>query len=374
MKKMISVLSAALLAVGMGTTALAAEINVTVDGTPVAWTDAKPFIDENDRTLVPLRPIANALGLEVAWNDDTNTASFTDGETTVEFVIGSNEYHCFLNDMDVHVYVEMDTEAVVANSRTYAPARYLAECFQYAVGWEQATQTVLITEKENAEEDAVQQLPEVPAGALATMSPVTIEAGSYATTLMAFNGVTFVEEPDIFEYSIEVLETDLESLGFNYSISPAEGYIEMELGTDFTTAPGTYPVTFTVPKGYFSDAKEDIVVSTTLTVTAPKAETALEAVWDDLQYGIFMDDASQMDEINALVEDEFSWIFEDTPFVLTVSEGTYNPDADDLFLFDWNEEYLIGAWDCTITVTNTETSASASKEVSFPLHLTPEFF
>ncbi|MBP3629403.1 MAG: copper amine oxidase N-terminal domain-containing protein, partial [Anaerotignum sp.] len=67
MKRLISLISAALLTVGMSATAFAADINVTVEGTPVAWTDAKPFIDENDRTLVPLRPIANALGLEVAW-------------------------------------------------------------------------------------------------------------------------------------------------------------------------------------------------------------------------------------------------------------------------------------------------------------------
>ena len=77
MKRLISLISAALLTVGMSTTAFAADINVTVEGTPVAWTDAKPFIDENDRTLVPLRPIANALGLEVAWNDDTNTWNLT---------------------------------------------------------------------------------------------------------------------------------------------------------------------------------------------------------------------------------------------------------------------------------------------------------
>ena len=144
MKRMISLLTAAMMVVGMNATAFAADINVTVDGTPIAWTDAKPFIDENDRTLVPLRPIANGLGLEVGWNDDTNTASFTDGETTAEFVVGSNEYHCFLNDFDMHVYVEMDTKPVIKDSRIFAPARYLAECFQYAVGWDQATQTVTL--------------------------------------------------------------------------------------------------------------------------------------------------------------------------------------------------------------------------------------
>ena len=96
MKKLISLISAASLALGMNTAVFAADIQVTVEGTPVAWTDAKPFIDENSRTLVPLRPIANALGLTVAWNDDTNTAAFTDGEGTLEFTVGSNKTHSFL--------------------------------------------------------------------------------------------------------------------------------------------------------------------------------------------------------------------------------------------------------------------------------------
>ena len=76
MKKLISLVTASLLALGMSTAALAADINVSVDGTPVAWTDAKPFIDENDRTLVSLRPIANALGLDVAWEDATKNSIF----------------------------------------------------------------------------------------------------------------------------------------------------------------------------------------------------------------------------------------------------------------------------------------------------------
>ena len=101
MKRLISLISAALLTVGMSTTAFAADINVTVEGTPVTWTDAKPFIDENDRTLVPLRPIANALGLEVAWNDDTNTASFTDGITTVDFIVDSPEYRAYMNGYNI---------------------------------------------------------------------------------------------------------------------------------------------------------------------------------------------------------------------------------------------------------------------------------
>ena len=39
----------------------------------------------------------------------------------------------------------MDTAAVIVNSRTYAPIRYLAEFFGYKVDWDGKTKTVLLT-------------------------------------------------------------------------------------------------------------------------------------------------------------------------------------------------------------------------------------
>lgn len=363
MKRIMPLFTAAFLAMGLCVPVFAADINVTVEGAPVLWTDAKPFIDENDRTLVPLRPIANALGLEVGWNDDTNTASFTDSETTAEFVVGSNEYHCFLNDFDMQIYVTMDTTPVIRDSRIYAPARYLAECFQYTVGWEDATKSVSIVKTE-AEENEPVVLPEVPAGEIAVLPPVTAEAGSHALTEMVFNGVTFVEDPDIFEYSIEA-DTTLNGLGFGYSIMGESGFISMEIGTDLSAAPGTYPVTFTVPKGYFSDAKEDIVVSTTFTVTSPKAETVLERILDDLSWGVETTYGANGAEITEAAKESVGGMLEETPFQMTLTDGDWSYDSEGNIIRE--------LWDCTVTVTNTETGESASEtNVLIPLTFDPE--
>jgi len=363
MKKMITLLSAAVMAVGMTAAVSAADITVSVEGTPVPWTDAKPFIDENDRTLVPLRPIANALGLEVAWNDDTNTASFTDGETTAEFVVGSHEQHIFLNDFDMHVYLEMDTTPVIKDSRIFAPARYLAESFQYAVGWDQAAQTVTVT-KAAVPEEAPVPLPEVTAGESAAISPVTAEAGSYGKTHITFNGVTLEEEPDIFEYSIDA-EITLNGFGFDYSFVPEENYVEMNLGTEFTAEPGEYPVTFTIPKGFFADAKEDVVVSTTLTVTAPKAETVMKKVLDELEWGVETTYGANAAEITEAINESIGWMLEETPFRMTLTDGDWSYDSEG--------NIIRALWECTVTVTNTETGGSASESnVLIPLTFDPE--
>ncbi len=113
--------------------------NVTVKGETVAWTDAIPFIDENNRTMVPLRAVATALGLTVGWDGTAREASFTDGVKTLYFPIGSSEART-----GDGAAVVMDTAAVIRGGRTFAPIRYLAEFFGFTVGWDSATRTVII--------------------------------------------------------------------------------------------------------------------------------------------------------------------------------------------------------------------------------------
>ena len=113
--------------------------NVTVKGETVAWTDAIPFIDENNRTMVPLRAVATALGLTVGWDGTAREASFTDGVKTLYFPIGSSEART--GDGGT---VSMDTAAVIQGGRTFAPIRYLAEFFGFTVDWDSATRTVII--------------------------------------------------------------------------------------------------------------------------------------------------------------------------------------------------------------------------------------
>lgn len=150
MKKMFAMATAALMALGMSVTAMAADVNVKVDGTPVVWTDAKPFINKDSRTLVPLRPIANALGLTVEWDAKDGQAIFSNDTTAVVFAIDSKVYGIGFGDGAVAA--EMDTAAVIVNGRTYAPARYLAEAFGYAVGWDGATNSVTISSAVQGEE------------------------------------------------------------------------------------------------------------------------------------------------------------------------------------------------------------------------------
>ena len=114
-------------------------VSVTVGGKTVAFTDAIPFIDENSRTLVPLRAVGDAMGLTVGWDGTAREASFTDGTKTIWFPIGSNQ----ARTSDGRT-ITMDTMAVIRGNRTFAPIRAMAEFFGFTVGWNSATRTVII--------------------------------------------------------------------------------------------------------------------------------------------------------------------------------------------------------------------------------------
>lgn len=68
------------------------EIKVTVDGRELGFTDQKPVIIDG-RTLVPLRAIFTALGADVNWEQSTSTAVANKGADTIKISIGSNKLY-----------------------------------------------------------------------------------------------------------------------------------------------------------------------------------------------------------------------------------------------------------------------------------------
>jgi len=112
---------------------------VTVNGQYVTFTDQKPFIDKNNRTMVPVRAPMEAIGCTVDWDADKRQAIIAKGETKAVFTIDSKTYT--VNGQNK----TMDTQAVIVNSRTAFPIRFAAEAMGATVGWDAATYTVIIT-------------------------------------------------------------------------------------------------------------------------------------------------------------------------------------------------------------------------------------
>ena len=93
---------------------------------------------ENDRVLVPLRTIFEALGAEMSWNDERQQVTARREEITVELTIGEEK---MLKNDEV---IQLDVPAKLVKDRTLIPIRAAAEAFGAKVEWNEGTQTVII--------------------------------------------------------------------------------------------------------------------------------------------------------------------------------------------------------------------------------------
>ena len=125
----------------------ASEISVTVDGKTVNFPDAKPFIDANGRTLIPVRFVTESLGATVEWNEEYQRANIK--KDNVEIMIIINDRRFVVNGR----IKTMDTEAILKDGRTFVPIRYVAEELGATVGWAPSTSTVIITTQDAVNAD-----------------------------------------------------------------------------------------------------------------------------------------------------------------------------------------------------------------------------
>ena len=97
-----------------------------------------PPMLENDRTLVPMRAIFEALGAEVSWYPEDRTIVAVRGGTTVFMQV--DDWYMSVNDE----WIRLDAPPRIVNDRTLIPLRAVAEAFGAQVGWDEATQTATV--------------------------------------------------------------------------------------------------------------------------------------------------------------------------------------------------------------------------------------
>ena len=111
-------------------------ISVYVNGTELTL-DVPPML-ENDRTLVPMRAIFEALGAEVSWYPEDRTIVAVRGGTTVFMQV--DDWYMAVNDE----WIALDAPPRIVNDRTLIPLRAVAEALGAQVGWDEATQTATV--------------------------------------------------------------------------------------------------------------------------------------------------------------------------------------------------------------------------------------
>ena len=125
------------------------EITVLINNEKLV-TDVAPQL-VNDRTMLPLRAIFEALDAQVTWIGEDQLIFATKDEYLITLQIGNYKMSVQTILSDENKAVELDAAPYIYNDRTLVPVRAIAEALNADVEWLGETKTVVITTEENKE-------------------------------------------------------------------------------------------------------------------------------------------------------------------------------------------------------------------------------
>jgi hypothetical protein len=120
-------------------------MNYTINGVQQTM-DVAPYINANDRAMLPIRFAANATGItdsNIFWNAGEQSVILSGAYSSriVKMIIGNTTM--WING----VPMQMDTVPVIVDpGRTMLPIRYVAQALGAEIAWDAATQTITITQ------------------------------------------------------------------------------------------------------------------------------------------------------------------------------------------------------------------------------------
>jgi photosystem II stability/assembly factor-like uncharacterized protein len=105
--------------------------------------DAAPVLGAGNRTLVPVRAVAEAMGGSVSWDAATRTAAITVGNDTLELTLGKNT--AMFNGTPTPIDADSRVLPLVVNGRTMLPLRFVMESLGADVTYDAPTKNITIT-------------------------------------------------------------------------------------------------------------------------------------------------------------------------------------------------------------------------------------
>jgi hypothetical protein len=115
-----------------------------LDGKQMVFKLQQP-INVNGRVLVPLRDIFEGLGAKIEWDDVTKTVTATKGNVIITYKIGS------LTGNRNNEIIQIPVPGKLVEGTTMIPLRFVGEALGTIVGWDEHSQTVLISSKVKTE-------------------------------------------------------------------------------------------------------------------------------------------------------------------------------------------------------------------------------
>ncbi len=115
-------------------------LSLVIDGQQVV-SDPEPFI-KDERTLVPIRVVAENLKAEVTWDEENRIVHILKGDNEVILRIDSNlvEY----KDKNGTSYGLIDVAPLIKEERTFVPIRLVSNALGASIEWDNNKRTVIV--------------------------------------------------------------------------------------------------------------------------------------------------------------------------------------------------------------------------------------
>ena len=103
--------------------------------------DVAPYIAKGNRTMLPVRAVAESLKMNVAWNEADKTVTLTKTDNSKKIILTLGGKAMFVDGEKV----TLDSAPEIKDSRTFLPVAQIANAVGVDTGWDAQTKTVTLT-------------------------------------------------------------------------------------------------------------------------------------------------------------------------------------------------------------------------------------
>lgn len=116
-------------------------LKIYMDDILISFPDEKPFIDENNRTQVPIRAIGEAIGFQIGFKTESGQSIVTIEKAGKKIELYINQLYAVIDGETI----EMDTAPIIKNGRTMIPLRFIAEHLGIDTHFDSTSNSVIMT-------------------------------------------------------------------------------------------------------------------------------------------------------------------------------------------------------------------------------------
>ena len=153
MRKTIILATALVILMAFSGAVIAGEVGITINDEEV-WLGVPPFIHDN-QTIVPVRPLLEALNAQVTWDSENELALGIYGDKKIIFVTEDTDLKEGIYDH------EEEIPTLKIQNRTFAPLRPTVESLGGFVKWDDLTKTIAITSDNESVPVNIENQPEL---------------------------------------------------------------------------------------------------------------------------------------------------------------------------------------------------------------------